>query len=119
MQILASHESFKDDRYILTTQVKQDVIVVEGDRDVIHDNNSSNLIISASVNDLDLSTLNINGQSTKVDAPPYIIDVDDDDDFIDDEDDVPHDLADSDDEVLANADDDQAATVVYSSDEED
>ncbi|GKD16768.1 hypothetical protein Tco_1205926, partial [Tanacetum coccineum] len=51
--------------------------------------------------DLDLSTLNIDGQSTKVGAPPDIIDVDEDNDFIDDEDSIPHDLADSDDEVLA------------------
>nr|GEY21509.1 hypothetical protein [Tanacetum cinerariifolium]GEZ48960.1 hypothetical protein [Tanacetum cinerariifolium] len=63
-----------------------------------------------SLNDLEFATLNINGQSTEVEAPPDIILVDDDDDFIDDEDDVPHDIADSDDEVLANADDyDEAA----------
>ncbi|GKB08659.1 hypothetical protein Tco_0836971 [Tanacetum coccineum] len=47
-----------------------------------------------------------------VDAPPDIIDVDEDDDFIDDEDVVPRDLADSDDEFLANDDDDD--DVVYS-----
>ncbi|GJW71959.1 hypothetical protein Tco_0128876 [Tanacetum coccineum] len=59
-------------------------------------------------------------QSTDVEAPLDIIDVDDDDDFIDGEDGVPHDLADADEEVLANDDDDDvAATVVYSSDEED
>ncbi|GJT36137.1 reverse transcriptase domain-containing protein [Tanacetum coccineum] len=44
--------------------------------------------------------------------PPII-----DDDFIDDEDVIPHDLADSDDEVLANDDDDVA--VVYSIEEDD
>ncbi|GKG34933.1 hypothetical protein Tco_0437629, partial [Tanacetum coccineum] len=60
--------------------------------------------------DLDLSTLNIDGQSTKVGAPPDIIDVDEDNDFIDDEDSIPHDLADSDDEDsiphdLADSDD--------------
>ncbi|GKB83895.1 hypothetical protein Tco_0950790 [Tanacetum coccineum] len=38
-------------------------------------------------------------------APPDIIDVDEDDDFIDDEDVLPCDLANSDDEVLANDDD--------------
>ncbi|GJV78770.1 hypothetical protein Tco_1514640 [Tanacetum coccineum] len=43
--------------------------------------------------------------------------VDDNDDFIDDEDDIPHDLVDYDDEVLAIFDD-EAANVVYSSDEE-
>ncbi|GKA31390.1 hypothetical protein Tco_0717695 [Tanacetum coccineum] len=107
----ALHNSPEIDTYLAEFERK---FPNKGDRDVIHDNNSSNLILSASLNDLDLSTLNINGQSTKVDAPPYIINVDDDDDFIDDEDDVPHDLANSDDEVLANADDDQVATVVYS-----
>ncbi|GJS63566.1 hypothetical protein Tco_0678130 [Tanacetum coccineum] len=35
------------------------------------------------------------------------------------EDDVPYDLADSDNEVLTNSDDDKVATVVYSSDKED
>ncbi|GKB28264.1 hypothetical protein Tco_0867665 [Tanacetum coccineum] len=44
----------------------------------------------------------------------------DDNDFIDDEDDIPHDLADSDNEVLTNSDDiaDEVTTNVYSSDEE-
>nr|GEU90806.1 hypothetical protein [Tanacetum cinerariifolium] len=47
------------------------------------------------------------GQSTKVDAPPDIIDVhDEDDDIIDDEDALPHDLADFDDEDLISVDDD-------------
>ncbi|GJW07354.1 hypothetical protein Tco_1569777 [Tanacetum coccineum] len=72
------------------------------------------------LNDVDLLTLNIDGQSTKVDAPRDIIPIDEDDDFIDVEDDVPHDLADSDDEVLGNADDDdEPATIVCSSDEND
>ncbi|GJV18771.1 hypothetical protein Tco_1367791 [Tanacetum coccineum] len=66
--------------------------------------------LSASLNDLDFATLNFNGQSTEVKALPDIIN--DDGDFIDDDDDVPHDLADSHDEVLANADDyDEVATV--------
>ncbi|GJX00637.1 hypothetical protein Tco_0184550 [Tanacetum coccineum] len=69
-------------------------------------NNSSDLPLYASLNDLDFATLNIDSQSTEVKAPPDIILVDDDDDFIDDEDDIPHDFTDSDDEVLANADDD-------------
>ncbi|GJX17271.1 hypothetical protein Tco_0218103 [Tanacetum coccineum] len=86
---------------------------------VIHDNNSSDLALSTSLNDLDFATLNIDGQSMEVEAPPNIIAVDDDDDFIHDEDGIPHDLADSDDEVLANADDDEAMIIVYSSDEED
>ncbi|GJZ68762.1 hypothetical protein Tco_0632312 [Tanacetum coccineum] len=127
-------ESFKDDQYILATQVKQvfyhddmakrppnwkvvqdvnhkkfsnkGVIVVEEDHDVIHFKNSSDLTLSTSLNDFDFATLNIDGQSMDVDAPPDIIDVDKDDDFIDDEDVILHDLADSDDEVLANDDDD-------------
>ncbi|GJW23376.1 hypothetical protein Tco_0033998, partial [Tanacetum coccineum] len=86
------------------------------DHDVIHDNNSPDLTLSTSLNELDFATLNIDGQSTKVEAPPDIIVVEGDDDFIDDEDDISHDLADSDDEVLVNVDDDdKAATVVYSS----
>nr|GEW92455.1 retrotransposon protein, putative, Ty1-copia subclass [Tanacetum cinerariifolium] len=48
-----------------------------------------------------------------VEAPPDIIDVDEDDDFFNDEDNLPHDLADFDDEVLAN-DDDADVAVVYS-----
>ncbi|GKB40028.1 hypothetical protein Tco_0884970 [Tanacetum coccineum] len=67
---------------------------------------TDHLALSASLNDLDFATLNMDGQSTEVEAPPDIIVVDDDDDFINDEDIVPHDLVDSDDEVLANADDD-------------
>ncbi|GKA50941.1 hypothetical protein Tco_0744137 [Tanacetum coccineum] len=150
-QILASSESFKDQPYILATQVKQvfyledmakrplhwkvfqdvnhekfsngSVIVVEEDHDVKHNNNSSDLALSTHLNDLDFATLNIDCQSTNVEAPPDIIDVDDEDDLIDDKDDVPHDLVYSYDEVLANDDDDDdddvAATVVYSSDEED
>ncbi|GKG33971.1 hypothetical protein Tco_0434130, partial [Tanacetum coccineum] len=58
-------------------------------------------------------------QSTEVDAPPNIIDLDKDDDIIDDEDTLPHDLADSDDEDLVNVDDDDGEDVVYSSEEED
>nr|GEU76322.1 hypothetical protein [Tanacetum cinerariifolium] len=60
-----------------------------------------------SLNDLDNATLHIDGQSTEVDAPPYIIDVvDEDDDIIDDEEAFLHDLANSDDEDLINVDDD-------------
>ncbi|GKC80189.1 hypothetical protein Tco_1130963, partial [Tanacetum coccineum] len=50
-----------------------------------------------------------------VEAPPVIIDVDEDDDFINDEDGVPYDLADSDDEVLANDDDDDDECVMSAS----
>ncbi|GKA25673.1 hypothetical protein Tco_0711782 [Tanacetum coccineum] len=72
------------------------------------------LALSANLNDLYFATLNINGQSTKVEAPPPINPVDDDDDFIDDEDDVLHDLADSDNEVLTNFDDDNEVATVMS-----
>ncbi|GKC15551.1 hypothetical protein Tco_1012333, partial [Tanacetum coccineum] len=64
-------------------------------------------------------TLNIDASLTKVEAHPPIILIEDDDNFFDHEDDVPYDLTDSDNEVLANSDDDKVATVVYSSDKED
>ncbi|GJS64510.1 hypothetical protein Tco_0679074 [Tanacetum coccineum] len=139
-QILKKDETFKDDLYILATQVKQcfyledmarrqphwkvvehvnhkkfsdgGVIVVEEDPDVIHFDNSSDLPLSTSLNDLDNATLHIDGQSTEVDAPPDIIDLDEDDDIIDDEDALPHDLADSDDEDLVNVDDDDGVDVM-------
>ncbi|GKA78145.1 hypothetical protein Tco_0784682 [Tanacetum coccineum] len=88
------------------------VIVVEEDPDVIHFDNSSDLPLSTSLNDLDNATLHIDGQSTEVDAPPDIIDLDEDDDIIDDEDALPHDLADSDDEDLVNVDDDDGVDVM-------
>ncbi|GKF21732.1 hypothetical protein Tco_0070370 [Tanacetum coccineum] len=95
------------------------VIVVEEDPDVIHFDNSSDLPLSTSLNDLNNATLHIDGQSTEVDAPPDIIDLDEDDDIIDDEDALPHDLANSDDEDLVNVEDDDGVEVVYSSEEED
>ncbi|GJW70183.1 proton-dependent oligopeptide transporter family protein [Tanacetum coccineum] len=95
------------------------VIVVEEDPDVIHFDNSSDLPFSTSLSDLDNETLHIDGHSTEVDAPPDIIDLDEDDDIIDDEDALPHDLADSDDEDLVNVVDDDGGDVVYSSKEED
>ncbi|GJV55266.1 RNA-directed DNA polymerase, eukaryota [Tanacetum coccineum] len=71
--------------------------VNKDDPDIIHFDNSSDLPLSTSLNDLDNATLHIDGQSTVVDAPPDIIDVpDEDDDITDDEDALPHDLADSD-----------------------
>nr|GFA33706.1 hypothetical protein [Tanacetum cinerariifolium] len=144
-QIDTRGEAFKNDQYILVTQVKQvfyfedkakphwkvvehvnhkkfsdgGVIVVEDDPDIIHFDNSSDLPLSTSLNDLDNATLHIDGQSTEVDTPPNIINVvDEDDDIIDDEDVLPHDLADSDDEDLINVDDD-GVDKVYSSEEED
>nr|GEX39573.1 hypothetical protein [Tanacetum cinerariifolium] len=138
-QILTKGEAFKDDQYILATQVKQcfylkdmakrqphwkvvehvnhkkfsggGVIVVEEDHDVIHFDNSSDLSLSTSLNDLDNATVHIDGQSTEADAPPNIIDLDEDDDIIDDEDDLPHDLADSDYEDPVNVDDDDGMSV--------
>ncbi|GKB70207.1 putative reverse transcriptase domain, ribonuclease H-like domain, aspartic peptidase domain protein, partial [Tanacetum coccineum] len=81
-QIDCSREAFKDDQYIL-----------EDDPDIIHFDNSSDLPLSTSLNDLNNATLHIDGQSTVVDAPPDIIDVpDEDDDIIGDEDALPHDL---------------------------
>ncbi|GJY91827.1 putative exostosin-like protein [Tanacetum coccineum] len=147
-QIKANGEAFKNDQYILATQVKQcfyledmarrplgwkvvehvshkkfsngGVIVVEDDPDVIHVDNSSDLALSTSLNDLEIAALHIDGQSIDVDAPPDIIDVvDKDDDIIDEEDPIPHDLADSDDEDLVNLDIDDGVNVVYSSEEED
>nr|GEX54018.1 hypothetical protein [Tanacetum cinerariifolium] len=145
---LANGEAFRNDQYILATQVKQCfyledmarrppgwkvvehvshkkflngcVIVVEDDPDVIHVDNSSDLVLSTSLNDLEIAALHIDGQSIDVDAPPDIIDVvDEDDDIIDEEDPIPHDLADSDDEDLVNLDIDDGVNVVYSSEEED
>ncbi|GKB10412.1 hypothetical protein Tco_0844335 [Tanacetum coccineum] len=146
-QILTKGEAFKDDQYILATQVKQcfyledmarrqphsmvvkhvnhkkfldgGVIVVEKDPDVILFDNSSDIPLSTSLNDLDNATLHIDGQSTEVDTPPDIIDLDEDDDIIDNEDALPHDLADFDDEDLVNVVDDDGVDVVYSSEEED
>nr|GEY12899.1 hypothetical protein [Tanacetum cinerariifolium] len=86
--------------------LNEGVIVVEDNHDVIHDNNSSDLALSTSLNDLDFATLNIDGKSTDVEALRDIVDVDEEDDIIDDEDGVSHDLTASDDEVLANDDDD-------------
>ncbi|GJY45293.1 hypothetical protein Tco_0434356 [Tanacetum coccineum] len=89
------------------------VIVVKDDPDVIHVDNSSDLALSTSLNDLEIAALHIDGQSIDVDAPPDIIDVvDEDDDIIDEEDPIPHDLADSDDEDLVNLDIDDGVNVM-------
>nr|GEZ35484.1 hypothetical protein [Tanacetum cinerariifolium] len=102
-QIKANGEAFKNDQYILTTQVKQcfyledmarrpagwkvvehvshkkfsngGVIVVEDDPDVIHVDNSSDLAFSTSLNDLEIAALHIDSQLIDVDAPPDIIDM--------------------------------------------
>ncbi|GJZ51676.1 hypothetical protein Tco_0606191 [Tanacetum coccineum] len=62
-QIDTRAEAFKDDQYILD------------DPDIIHFDNSSDLPLSTSLNDLDNATLHIDGQSTEVDTSPDIIDV--------------------------------------------
>nr|GEX37866.1 hypothetical protein [Tanacetum cinerariifolium] len=94
------------------------VIIVEDDPDIIHVNKSSDLALFTSLNDWEITALHIDGQSIDVDSPPYIIDVDEDDDIIDDEDVLPYDLADSGDEDLVNVVVDDGV-VVYSSKEED
>ncbi|GJX93762.1 gag-pol polyprotein [Tanacetum coccineum] len=119
-QILTKGEAFKDDQYILATQfLDRGVIVVEKDPDVILFDNSFDIPLSTSLNDLDNATLHIVGQSTEVDTPPDIIDLNEDDDIIDNEDALPHDLANFDDEDLVNVDDVDGVDVVYSSEEED
>nr|GEU68349.1 hypothetical protein [Tanacetum cinerariifolium] len=118
-QIWACSESFKDKPYILATQVKQVFYLEDMAKRPLYWKSSSDLALSGDCNDLDFATSNID-QSMKVKAPPDIILVDKEDDFIDNEYDVSRDLADSDDEVLANANDyDEVTTVVYSSDEKD
>nr|GEU76444.1 hypothetical protein [Tanacetum cinerariifolium] len=116
-QILAfSYLSFKT----VLFRVKWGVIVVEDDPDVIHDDNLSDLALSNSLNDLEITALHIGGQSIDVDAPSDIIDVvDEDDDIIDGKDPILYDLADFDDEDLVNLDIDDGVNVVYSSEEED
>nr|GEZ10417.1 hypothetical protein [Tanacetum cinerariifolium] len=114
-QILTKAEAFNDDQYILATQVKQCFYLKDiarrqphwkEDPKVMHFDNSSDLPLFTSLNDLDNVTLHIDVQSTEVDAPPDIIDLAKDDDIIDDEDALPHDLAYSDEEDLVNVDDD-------------
>nr|GEZ34879.1 hypothetical protein [Tanacetum cinerariifolium] len=108
-QIDTRAESFKDDQYILVTQVKQ-VFYLE-------DKTKPYWRVVEHINHKKFS--DGDGQSTEVDAPPDIIDVvDEDDDITDDEDVLPRDLADSDNEDLINVDDDRIDKV-YSSEEED
>nr|GFB54760.1 hypothetical protein [Tanacetum cinerariifolium] len=80
----------------------------------------ADLALSTNLNDLEIETLHIDGQSIDVDAPPDIIDVvDEEDDIIDEEYPIPYDLADSNDEDLINLDIDDGVNVAYSSIEED
>ncbi|GJT23255.1 reverse transcriptase domain-containing protein [Tanacetum coccineum] len=113
-QIKANGEAFKNDQYILATQVKQCFYLEDmarrplgwkDDPDVIHVDNSSDLALYTSLNDLEIAVLHIDGQSIDVDTPPDIIDVVDEyDDIIDKEDPIPHDLVDFNDEDLVNLD---------------
>nr|GEZ48951.1 hypothetical protein [Tanacetum cinerariifolium] len=85
--------------------LNEGVIVVEYDPHVIHVDNSSDLTLSTSLNDMEITGLHIDGQSIDVDAPPDIIDVvDEDDDITDEEAPIPYDLVDFDDEDLISAD---------------
>ncbi|GKG17838.1 hypothetical protein Tco_0372136 [Tanacetum coccineum] len=90
-----------------------DFIGVVDDHYVIHDHNSSDLVLISNLNDLDFATLDVDGQSTKVKAPPPItkkmILLMMKMTF----------LMIKDNEVLINSDDDEVATIIYSSDEED
>nr|GEU68617.1 hypothetical protein [Tanacetum cinerariifolium] len=92
------------------------ILLNEDDHDIIHVDNSSDLTLTTSLNDLEIMALHIDGQSIDVDAPPDIIDVDEDDDMIDDEDVLPYDLADSNDEDLINVDDDNGVAMMYGDD---
>nr|GEV54912.1 SRP72 RNA-binding domain-containing protein [Tanacetum cinerariifolium] len=83
------------------------------DPDVINFDNSSDLPLSTSLNDLDNATLHIDVQSMEVDAPPDIIDLDADDNIIDDEDTLPHDLTYFNDEDLVNVDDDDGVDMLH------
>nr|GEU87936.1 hypothetical protein [Tanacetum cinerariifolium] len=99
-QIKANGEAFKNDQYIFATQVKQyfyledmargppgwkvvehvchkkfsnrGVIVVEDDSNVIHVDNSYDLALYTSLNDLEIAALHKDGQSIDVDAPSNV-----------------------------------------------
>ncbi|GKE61133.1 expansin/Lol pI, partial [Tanacetum coccineum] len=105
-----SNEGRKVKHLVLRNNMTQ-ILTKEEDPDVIHFD-TSDVLLSTSLSDLDNATLHIDGQSTKVDAPPDIIDLDEDDDIINDEDALPHDLADSDDEDLVNVNDDDGVEVM-------
>ncbi|GJU94636.1 hypothetical protein Tco_1319392 [Tanacetum coccineum] len=89
------------------------VIIVEDDPDVIHVDKSYDLVLSTSLNDLEIAALHIDGQPIDVDAASDIIDVvDENNDIINEKDPIPHDLADSDDEDLVNLDIDDGVNVM-------
>ncbi|GJR59047.1 hypothetical protein Tco_1501209 [Tanacetum coccineum] len=138
--ILTDKDSFRDQQYILATHARQvfyledparrpphwkvveDVHhrkiwhrdVVEDEQDVIHDSNSSDVVLSAELGNLEYTILSTNDESTEVDALP------DNEvaDFIGDEDDVvPHVLEDDDQDDDVRDDDDPASVHVVSSDD--
>ncbi|GJZ31968.1 reverse transcriptase domain-containing protein [Tanacetum coccineum] len=82
-----------------STPIPVNSCVVNGVRFVVHNRDERRITQNNGICSPD-------GQSIDVDATSDIIDVDEDGDFVDDEDVVPHDLADSNDEVLATDDDD-------------
>lgn len=121
-QIMTDRVSFESEPYILATQATQvfyldfpgkrgnfkavqdsyhrkiwnpDIIVVEDNQDVVHDNTSSHVTLSAELDTLNYNTINRDVEPAEVVAPPQpiITDVDDDDNDIDYDDHVPHDLA--------------------------
>ena len=67
---------------------------MEDNQDVVHDNTSSHVTLSAELDTLNYNTINRDVEPAEVEAPPQpiITDVDDDID-IDYDDHVPHDLA--------------------------
>ncbi|GKD84484.1 myosin-1-like protein, partial [Tanacetum coccineum] len=74
-----------------TKKWHRDTIVVEDNEDVIHDSTSSDVALSADLDDLDFTNIGMNDESTEVDA---LTDDDnnDDPDIIYDEDDVATDI---------------------------
>ncbi|GKC61123.1 hypothetical protein Tco_1088721 [Tanacetum coccineum] len=143
--ILTDKDSYRDQQYILATHTRQvfyledparrpphwkvveDVHhrkiwhrdVVEDDQDVIHDNNSLDVALSANLGDLDYTILSTNDESTEVDAPPDNEVPDEESaDLIGDEDDVvPHVLEDDDQDDDVHEDDDPASVHLVSSDD--
>nr|GFA83922.1 hypothetical protein [Tanacetum cinerariifolium] len=99
-QIKTNGEAFKNDQYILATQVKQCFYLEDMARRL-----PGWKVVEHVSHKMFERGCHCDGQSIDVDAPPYIIDVvDEDDNIIDEEDPIPHDLADSGDEDLVNLD---------------
>lgn len=136
-QIMTDRVSFQNEPFILATQATQvfyldfpgkrgnwkavqdsyhrkiwnpDIIVVEDNQDVVHDNNSSHITLSAELDQLDYNIINIDVQPAEVEAPPPIITIVEDEDDIDFDDHVPHDLASDDDDGHENEDDEDDST---------